>query len=152
MRTLYHDLKYNYSKDGLKEEHRLKIVPYCRIYNEIFLQYITRMQLKKDAFNFLEKHLIESKQEVERHWKNVKFVIFDYESADLFLFNNNSNVLNKANVEKLEKDGFIVIKTSDLTDIKLGDGYWLGQGDSHPNEAAWDLITPLFVKKLQEYK
>ena len=94
---------------------------------------------------------MESKKEVEKHWKNVKFVIFDYESDSLW-FNNSPNVLNEANVEKLRQDGFIVIKTSELTDKKLGEGYYISKDDQHPNEAAWNLITPLFVKKLKEYK
>ena len=62
------------------------------------------------------------------------------------------NIGRKENVEKLRKDGFIIIKTSELTDIKLGDEYYINSADQHPNEAAWNLITPLFVKKLQEYK
>ncbi len=150
-RIRYNDLKYNSTKDGLKEEHRLQNIPYSRVYNELILYNITKWQAKRNGFEFLEKHLIESKNEVEKHWKNTKFVIFDYESKDSW-FNNCPEVLNKENVEKLRKDGFIIIKTSELTDIKLGDEYYINSADQHPNEAAWNLITPLFVKKLQEYK
>ena len=151
LRVGYNELKYSDTKYGLKEEHRLQKIPYIRLYNEIYLQLISKIQLRKNSFKLLEKHFLESKKEVEKHWKNVKFVIFDYES-DANWFNNCPNVFNETNVEKLKQDGFIVIKTSELTDNRLGEGYYISKDDAHPNETAWDLITPLFVKKLQEYQ
>ena len=145
----YNYLKYNDTIFGLKEEKRFQNVPYSRIYNQLILPKLMKIEAQKNGFKFLEKHLIESKKEVDKHWKNVKFVILDYEADNYF--NDYPEVLNYDNVEKLKKDGFIVIKTSELTDIKLDDNFIIGGEDKHPNEAAWNLITPLFVKKLQEY-
>ncbi len=149
-RSGYNYLRYIDTKYGLKEEKRCQFVPYSKIYNEIILPKLMEAEARKNGFKLLEKHLIEAKKEVDKHWKNVKFVILDYEADNYF--NNYREVLNKENVEKLKKEGFIVIKTSELTDVKLGDNFVISGADKHPNEAAWDLITPLFVKKLQEYK
>jgi len=150
----YNYLKYNNVFGKLKEEKRLQNIPYSRLYNDIILRFIAKFQeskFPKLAFNFLEKHLLESKKELEKHWKNTKFVILEYESEDKSL-SPNINVLSLKNIKKLEKDGFIVIKTSDLTDIPLGKNYYLDEMDHHPNEAAWDLITPLFVEKLKSLR
>ena len=149
-RSGYNYLRYIDTKYGLKEEKRCQFVPYSKIYNEIILPKLMEAEARKNGFKLLEKHLTEAKKEVDKHWKNVKFVILDYEADNYF--NNYREALNKENVEKLKKEGFIVIKTSELTDVKLGDNFVIGGEDKHPNEAAWNLITPLFVKKLQEYK
>ena len=145
----YNYLKYNNFKDSLIEEHRLQHIPYWRFYNEVILPFIARKSAEKHGFEFLEKHLIESKRAVDSHYKNVKFVILDYETESK-CFNNYGDILNEENVKKLRNDGFIVIKTSDLTNIKLDEKYYLDKKDEHPNEKAWDLITPLLVRKLKE--
>lgn len=147
----YFYLKYNEHKNNLIEEKRLEHIPYSRIINKIILPYIAEKQVSDKSFNLLEKYFIETRKEIEKHWKNVKFIILDYDN-DNYIFNNYPEILNKQNADKLTKDGFTVIKVSELTDIPLTEGYYLDEGDTHPNEAAWNVITPLFVKKLAEYK
>lgn len=148
----YNYLKYNNVFGKLKEEKRLQNIPYSRIYNDVILReiaYVQELKLSDTAFSFLEKHFIESKKEMEKHWKNTKFVILDYESEDNH-FSVKNNVLNDKNIKKLEKDGFTVITTRQLTDEPLDDRYYLDENDGHPNAKAWALITPLFVEKLKK--
>lgn len=147
----YNYLKYNKVFGKLKEENRLQKIPYSRIYNDIILCSIAKIlesNFLNFAFDFFEKHLLECKKEMEKHWENTKFIILDYECEEP-LFSTKNNVLSKKNIRRLEKEGFIVIKTSELTDVKLDERYYVDANDHHPNEAAWDLITPLFVKKLK---
>lgn len=148
----YNYLKYVNSFGKLKEEKRLQHIPYSGIYNNIILRKIAEIQeanFSNTAFSFLEKHFLESKKEMEKHWKNVKFIILDYEATDLH-FGMKRDILNEKNIKKLEKDGFIIIKTSQLTDEKLDTGYCLDENDNHPNAKAWALITPLFAEKLKK--
>lgn len=150
MNGAYHYLKYHKIFNNLIRENRLQNMLYSRVWNKIILHKTTQLLINNQAgaFNLFEKHLLECKKEMKKHWKNTKFIIFDYESPDNF-FNLYPDNLNPANVKKLENDGFIVIKTSDLTNIKLGDEYYLTDINHHPNEKAWDLVTPLFAEKLK---
>lgn len=146
----YNYLKYNEKGDNLLEEKRVQNILYSRIWNHYILRFIAILNEKNEnkSFKLLEKHFIKAKEEINKHWKNTKFIILNYETE--CEYNNYPNILNKNNINKLLKDGFYVINTSDLTDIKLNNEYWLDEYDSHPNEAAWDLITPLLVKELDK--
>ena len=58
-----------------------------------------------------------------------------------FILNNNQILKTK-----LEKNGFITITSKDLTNEDLTSEKY--SFDNHPTEAAWDLLTPLLVEKL----
>lgn len=83
-----------------------------------------------------------TRDELKKHWKNdFKFVVILYPSQ-----------FNGILKEKLEKNGFIVIrveedlKPKDLYTVK----YQISETDIHPNEAAWDLLTPMIAKKIKD--
>lgn len=145
-------LKYDQRFGKLVEEKKLQNIPYLRIYQNVILPCLAELSERnnKKSFNLFEKHLFECKKEIDEHWgKNaVKFIILDYEGEDWF--NTSPNLLNEKNVQKLAKDGITVVKTSQLTDVVLGKDYWLDEKDCHPNEKAWNLITPLFVEYLKK--
>ena len=104
----------------------------------LFVKYITlRKSNENNYYNFALKHFIESKKEMQKRWKNSKFVIFFYN--DLY----SENKLK----EKLENEGFIVLGNYDLSNENLSDKKYLSD-DYHPKEDAWNLLTPLLVKKL----
>ena len=49
----------------------------------------------------------------------------------------------------LKNDGIIVYKANELTDVNLiNSKYWISKTDPHPNEAAWDVLMPKLVEKL----
>jgi len=149
----YRYLKYNKSLFGkLKEEKKLLYIPASRLYNLYILKYAAE-QYEKNIFNnaflLLEKHLIQCKKEISKHWKNTKFVFFIYEAENPFA-SNLYGILNENNIQKLKSDGIIVIRTSELTYTPLGqEKYYLDKKDMHPGADAWKLITPLFSEKLK---
>lgn len=86
--------------------------------------------------NLFYKVVEESYKKSQEFYPNSKFILLNY-SYD--------SVPKK---EQLEKLGISVISLSDLTDINLENvDYWVSEFDHHPNEKAWDLLTPLLMKK-----
>lgn len=103
--------------------------------------FVSNKKNNDEKFDFLKMHLEESKKLSDEHFPGSKFVILKY-------CNDNSDwSLNTDRWKELEKEGFIVLDTKTLTrkDLSLKQ-YTLP--DSHPNEKAWDVVTPALVKKL----
>lgn len=107
--------------------------------NELHRMYVEKYILKnhKKCYDFALKHFIESKNEMQKHWKNTKYII-------LFYNDTSDNKVFKTN---LEKNGFIIIDSSDLTDRNLKDEAYM-MPNEHPTEAAWDLLVSPIVKEL----
>lgn len=86
-------------------------------------------------------YFIKSRKNMEKKWGNhINFNVVLY-----------GDVLYSKKLEKkLIKNNFNVIKTNYLTkeDLKL-QGKYVIKGDSHPTEAAWDLLTPLIAEKIR---
>ena len=77
---------------------------------------------------------------MEKHWKNTKYCIFVYN------YNDNKNFENNY-LKSMRDKGFTVIFAEDLTDKNIiSPEYQRSNFDAHPNEKAWDLLTPLFAK------
>lgn len=86
-------------------------------------------------------YFIKSREELQKHYgKNFKFYVIFYEDWDIAY----SDIMRK----KLEDNGFIVISTKDLTDVNLKIPKYTMQDNNHPTEEAWNLLTPLIIKKL----
>ncbi len=101
------------------------------------------------------KYFIETRKELERNWfwggvnsnNKLKFIILMYNYGDYTDKNDRQNIaFNDLMKEKLKQNGFIVIDTTEITKEYLNSPKYLQEND-HPTEAAWDLITPAFVKK-----
>ncbi len=88
--------------------------------------------------NFALKHFIESKNEMQKHWKNTKYIVFFY---------NDKYIATQFKAD-LEKAGFIIMTTDELTNENLDTEKYM-QPSLHPTEAAWDLLTPKFIEKLK---
>ena len=101
--------------------------------------FVLRKSNKKSCTDFALKHFIEAKEEMQKHWKDTKFVIFSY-----FYFDEEEKIM----ASKLKENGFIVFDSSELTKENIFSKDYMFE-DSHPNEKAWDLLTPLIVKKLE---
>ena len=108
------------------------------IQNKLASNYARDEKNKEEVFNFALKHFVESKNEMQKHWKDTKYIILFYDD------NYNSTKFKTS----LNKAGYIVIDTSDLTNEKLNSEKYL-QPNIHPTEAAWDLLTPLIAEKLK---
>lgn len=86
-------------------------------------------------------YFVKTRENLEKHWNNkINVIVFMY----------NPQNLSKKLMPKLESNGFYVVSTSDLVDIYIEDNSLMQVENWHPNEAAWDLLTPLFVQKLKE--
>ena len=120
----------------------LNFVKRLYITNEIYHFYVKHFVLSKNnlknVYDFELKHFIESKKEMQKHWKNTKYVVLFYDKMydDEYL------------KDKLKQDGFIVINIYELTTEDLTDKKYTIR-DYHPNEAAWDLITPKVIEALK---
>lgn len=92
-----------------------------------------------EYFNFAIKHFVQSRAEMQKHWKNTKYVILLYDNID------NQDLF----VKSLQENGFTVISLPELTNTDLNSSKYKLPDDSHPNGAAWDLTVPLLVKELK---
>ena len=105
--------------------------------------YVNNIVLKKDdytnGYEFYFKQLSESKKEMQKHWQNTKYVFILYDTL------KDEDIL----LNMLKDDGFIVLNLPKLTDENLLDKKYILEKDGHPNEAAWDLLTPIIAKELK---
>ena len=78
--------------------------------------------------------------EIKKQYPDIKFVILLYDDYNKFGFD----------FSKLEKEGFTVIQTKELTGVNLQvPEYQVSKGDTHPTENAWDVVIPALVKRLK---
>ena len=119
----------------LKQIKRLYFVN--KIHHSYVKKFILSEKNKKNCYDFAFQHFKEAKKEMKKHWKDTKYVVFFYED------DKQNNYLK----ENLKKEGFIIISSYDLTKEDLKSSKYL-LDNHHPNEIAWDLLTPLIIKKL----
>ena len=87
----------------------------------------------KENFTFLRKHFLYLKKEVDKKWKDTKFLILYYHDEQINEY-----------IKTLENDGFDVILLKDITpegfiqDLK----YRVSENDKHPTKEAWEVVTP----------
>ncbi len=140
------NLRYK-EKDGKLYEikhknHLYNFIKRLYLTNVLFNHYVEKIKLRpengEEYTNFALKHFVESKEEMQKHWKNTKFVVYFYD------YHENYDLLKN----KLEKEDFIIIDNKDLTNEDLtAEKYMFA--DYHPKEAAWDLLVPKLVKELK---
>ena len=88
-------------------------------------------------------YFLESRRELKKHYGNdLKFYVIFYSNITY------SDILKK----KLEYYGFKTISTDELTNQDLNSPKYVIPNDGHPSEAAWDLLTPLIIEKMNEKK
>ncbi len=120
----------------------LKPIKKLYLTNKIHQMYLNNVILNHKNYSeyskFAIEHFVESRNELQKHWKNTKYVIILYQ-----------HIYNEKNfIQKLRDKGFIVIPIFSLTNINLNDKEYNIDESLHPNEKAWDLLTPLVVKDL----
>lgn len=88
---------------------------------------------------FLTEHFLSAKREADKHWKDTKYYILVYSCSQI----------EKLILDEFKHKGFEIIYVSELTDVNIQTtDYQLSETDMHPNEKAWDLLTPLIAQKL----
>lgn len=110
--------------------------------NKLHQAYVKHIILREDNYDeysrFALKHFIESKQEMEKHWKNTKYIVLYYN--DFY----NEDEFTKA----LEDNGFQVISLPALTNVDLEDEKYKIT-DGHPSEEAFEIISQALIKELK---
>ena len=114
-----------------------------RNYNLKYLEY--NMHIPQSADKMTDsalKYFIETRNILEKKWnKKINFNVIFYDNFKI----SHQNILR----EKLKANGFKTLAVSDLTNEDLNSEKYLMQDNLHPTEAAWDLLTPLIVEKLE---
>ncbi len=120
----------------------LNILKRLYITSELHNFYVNNFILSKynykNYFNFALEHFIESRNEMQKHWKNSKYVVIlyqDFYKSDEF-------------IKMLQNNGFKVLFIPSMTDVNLRAKEYNISDGCHPNEKAWDLLTPLVINKL----
>lgn len=103
-------------------------------------QYTTQEENQEKCYDFVFKHILQSRENMEKRWKNTKYIVLIYNTEKL----NETRYLK----QKLKKSNFIVIDTRRITKENLFKDEYKIQ-DNHPSGKAWDLLTPLIVEKLE---
>ena len=88
--------------------------------------------------NYLLAHFIEANKEIKKNFPNAKFIIFDY---------SNSKIIKEADNE-LKNNGINTVYLSELSSLDFTTDEYVADKVLHPSEKAWDVIVPLFAKKL----
>ena len=109
-----------------------------KLQNTIVNKQIANSKNPEKHYDFALEHFVNAKNEMQKHWKNSKFVVLFYDDAK-----NDEYLKNK-----LEKNDFIVIETEKLIKEDLTKEEFLTEDKCHPNEKAWDLITPALIREL----
>ena len=98
--------------------------------------------LKKpaDKIENLKLHILESKKEIDKHYKNSEFIVLIYiENVEILYL-----------VDELLKNGIKVVFFEGLTGKNPKDiNYVISETDSHPNAKAWTLLVPKLVNYIE---
>ena len=93
----------------------------------------------------------ESKEIIEKRYKNTKFIILKYPQFypdRENKFDCSGEYTNHVGWEKLKQLGFIVVDMKELVGNDLcSPNYIINKKDYHPNEQAWDKIIPKLIEK-----
>ncbi len=141
---LYNELYLRYEiKNGKCRELNKEVFSYAgfSILKSLKEKRVNDTLYKKDNFNKvfddMESIFVESKKEVQKHYPKTKFIILKYRD------HNNSWYLNTDRWKELEREGFIVIDTKNLTgkDLYKKEYVFKEVYDLHPNEKGWDVVS-----------
>jgi len=143
-----------------KKNHHLNIIKRSYLYNKIYEILLSKLFYSivnnHDENNFLIKnitnskkldnintnfaflHFISAKEEMQKHWKNTKYIIFSY---DDYYFHEEF-------LKRLSDNGFIVLKANDLTNENLLSSEFIQKDGIHPIGKVWDILTPKIIEKI----
>ena len=99
--------------------------------------------LKTQGCNLAVDIFKETKKEFDKHWSNYKFIILVYQDHMM-----NKDLEENIKFNELEKDGFIVIKSSELTGRIMNRPEDIHDDKIHPSKNAWSIIAPKLAEKL----
>lgn len=134
-------LSYSVKESGLHENSSLTTVYWYSYLLRSF--YRNKFSYISDNYNnenksYILAHFLEANKEVKEKFPNAKFVIFDYD---------NSKIIK--DIEKELKNNKIdIVYLSELSSDDFSEDKYIADKAHHPSEKAWDVIVPLFAKRL----
>lgn len=144
------NLRYIKNKNQLKlVNSNLNIMSYlkatyvARYINHMYAQFfIANHNNAEKLTNLVLLHFLETRKALQNNWEveNINFIIIFYDYRKI--------PYKKLLRKKLEENNFTVIDTSEITTEDLrSEKYNMYEKDNHPNENAWNLLTPLIIKE-----
>ena len=131
-------LRYKLNKNNILEEEKFpfKYNFYTfRQYTTWKEQFIKQEEKEKLMYEFF----VQSKNELDKHWNNYQFTILVYEN------NEQENQIWK----NLEKKEFKIVYVDELLKSSVIDEKYTINDCWHPNEKAWETITPQLIDILK---
>lgn len=108
-------------------------------FNNLYYTYIGYKNYKEHSV-LVREYLREIKSAIKKDFPDIKFVVLFYGDYEKYY---------NLDLYELEKEDFIFVHTQDLSSVNIfADEYHLTPTDFHPNEKAWDILTPEFAKAL----
>ncbi len=130
----------------IKKNGRLEREKFSLRYNLHMFRTYSEYRAYKYSWEFLDNSIneffIETKQEFDKHWKDYKFIILIYERDKDYIKQEHKNW------EELEKQGFTIISTTDLTGGIMDNKEYFISDNYHPNNKAWKVIVPELIKRI----
>lgn len=110
-----------------------------KIQHQLTNKEMTNSKTLKKRYDFALKHFVESKQNMQKHWQDTKYIVLFYDKTDGDEYLRN----------KLKENDFIVLDAQTLANVDLTTDEFLTANKLHPNEKVWDLITPKLIEELK---
>jgi hypothetical protein len=144
-RGFYPYLYYKFKNNRLEED-KWKFTDNLYIIKKFGNIKLMKKSGKELTKNFNE-YFIETKQEMDKYWKDYKFIILMYDERE-----GSNDIFYKADLDKLKDEGFIIIHTKDLVGRYMDSEEDVIEDNFHPSASAWALITPKLVEKIKNTK
>lgn len=162
--ALYKDGRFDIADDRLYLHYTLKNGylekdsydnPYKNFFKSLyFVNYIKQKFWKKyiiekknvnNITDYTLQFFLQSRTEIQKRYHyEPEFIVF------FFHFSKRNLLLKNTLKQKLTANGFKVIDKEDITNEDLfNNKYRISPKDFHPNEKAWDLLTPLIAEKIK---
>lgn len=139
-------LRYEYKNDQLiLKNPKVNFFDYFKVtflYKKIN-NFFIKNKSEDENFEFLKKHLIEMKKNINQKYKDTKFAVIVYPDNFDKCFGEKSGNYN-AKWKSLEDEGIIVLNFSEYN-LEFKDEY-LASDLCHPSGKAWDLLLPIIIQ------
>ena len=143
----YIDILYKENKNILEERRPFYSFLFksaiIRYINVKLINYLYNKKDKDKIFDFMKAHFLKMKSILNKKFPNSKLVILHYEECQ------ESWIFDNPRWDELRDEGFIIINSYELTNEHLFEEKYKIPNDIHPNEAAWDLLVPKLVERLE---
>lgn len=115
-----------------------------RFFTYRYIKKMTYEQSETEEYEILYNLLIESNNELKKHYPKIKFIVLEYRQEQ--------NIIEEEEYffKKLEQSGITVISTNSLTNEDLYDKKYTQDDGYHPTPVAWELISKELAEKIEK--